>query len=105
MRLALPGGDGDVAEGVLVAGGAGHGARAPAAHVLVRRLVDERGLDEELVEVDARALRTGVGDGALDELAHHRGGRLTRELQELERLAGLTATDEIDHDTSLARTN
>src|SRR5262249_43312210 len=86
-------------------GRAPHRARPPTAHVLVGRLVDERGLDVERVEIDPGALRAGVRDRALDELFDDGRSALARELQELERLAGLTASDEIDHDTSFARTN
>ena len=82
---------------------AAHRAGAPAAHVLVRRLVDERRLDEERVDVDAGALRLGVGDGALDELLEDGRRRLLGELEQLQRLAGLTAADEVDDDARLAR--
>ena len=62
--LALAEDDGDVAHALLDTGRATHRAGAPAAHVLVRGLVDERRLDEEGVEVDAglcvRALATAL---------------------------------------------
>ena len=90
-------------EALLDAGRAAHGAGAPAAHVLVRRLVDERRLDEERVEVDAGALGPGVGDGALDDLLEDGGAALLGELEELQRLAGLTAPDEVDDNAGFAR--
>src|SRR5581483_500681 len=64
-RLALVQNDGDVAHALLDAGRATHRARAPAAQVLVRGLVDEGGLDVERVEVDAGVRGLGVGHGAL----------------------------------------
>ena len=92
-----------MAEALLDARRATHRAGAPAAHVLVRGLVDEGRLDEEAVDVDARALGLGVGDGALDELLDDGRAALLRELEELERLAGLTAADEVHDDARLAR--
>src|ERR1017187_8396550 len=96
--------DGDVTQAFLDACRTTHRPRTPTPHLLVRSLVHERRLDEEAVHVDARALRLGVGDGALDELLHDRGCGLLREFQQLQRLAGLTATDEINDDARFART-
>src|SRR5579883_2194694 len=101
-RSALAEDDGDVAEALLDARGATHRARAPATHVLVRGLVDEGGLHVERVDVHPRGVGLGVGDGALDELLDDGGGRLAGELEQLERLAGLTATDEVHDDTSFS---
>ena len=56
------------------------------------------------VEVDAGALRPGVRHGALDHLLEDGRARLLGELEELQRLAGLTAANEVDHDTGFART-
>jgi hypothetical protein len=94
-----------VAQALLDARGAAHGARAPAAHVLVGRLVDERRLHEERVEVDPGALRAGVRDRALEHLLEDGSTGLGGELEKLEGLAGLTATNEIDHHTGLTRTD
>ena len=55
------------------------------------------------VDVDAGALRLGVRDRALDELLDERRRGLARELEELERLARLTAADEIHDDARFAR--
>src|SRR5688572_570616 len=96
--------DRDVAHALLNARRAAHGARAPAAHVLVRGLVDEGCLDEERVDVDVRRRRAGVRDRALDELLEHRSARLAGELEELQCLASLTAANEVHYDTSLTRT-
>src|SRR5260221_11538405 len=88
--------DGDVAQTLLNPCRATHGARAPATHVLVRRLVDERGLHEERVEIDAGALRARVGHGAFDDLLQDGSARFLRELEELQRIAALTAATQVD---------
>src|ERR1700733_14075690 len=103
--LSLAEDDGDVAEALLDTRRPTHRARAPATHVLVRGLVDERGLDEESVDVDAGALRLGVGNGALDELLEDRSRGFVRELEQLQRLARLTAADEVHDDAGFARTD
>src|SRR5687767_5518492 len=95
--------DRDVADALLDLGRATHRARTPAAHVLVRCLVDEGGLDEERVEIDARARRARVRNGALDELLQDGRARLLGELEQLESLASLTAANEVNYDTCLAR--
>src|SRR5580658_2144160 len=103
--LSLAEDDRDVAGALLNARGAPHRARTPAAQVLVGRLVDERGLDEEAIDVDVRAARLRVRDGALDELLDEGRRRLPSELEQLQRLTRLTAADEIHDDTRLARTD
>src|SRR5580658_4671135 len=98
---ALAQDDGDVARTLLNPGGAPHGARAPAAEVLVGGLVDERRLDEQRVEIDAGALRSRVRDRALDDLLEDGCTARSRELEELESLTGLPPADEIDHHSGL----
>jgi len=75
----------------LDAGGAAHGTGAPAAHVLVRALVDRRLRDEERVDVLRRVRDPSVRDGALDYLEEHGGAGLGGELEQLERLGGVFA--------------
>src|ERR1700682_5723574 len=87
--------DRDVAETLLDTRGSAHCAWPPTTHVLVGSLVDERRLDEQAIDVDPRGLRLRVRHGALDELLDDRRGGLSRELEELQRLAGLTPADEI----------
>src|SRR5690349_496853 len=60
-------------------------AGTPAAHVLVRCHVGERGLDDEGVEVDVLVLLTGVRDRAVDDLRDDRSGGLPREAELVER--------------------
>src|SRR5882672_10404461 len=103
--LSLGENDGDVAEALLDPGRATHRARAPATHVLVGGLVDEGRLHEERVDIDAGGLGLGVGHRALDELLQDGRRGLVRELEELQRLAGLTAADEVHDDACLARTD
>jgi len=55
------------------------------------------------VEVYAGLLGASVGDSALDHLPEDGGAGLGGELEELEGLAGLTAANEVHHDTSLTR--
>src|SRR5262245_37309326 len=101
MNLSLSEDDGDVAEALLDARRAAHRAGAPAAQIFVRRFVDEGRLDEKRVEVDARLLGARVGDGALDDLLDDGRPGFARELEQLQRLAGLTASNEVDDHTSL----
>src|SRR5258708_30940879 len=103
--LSLAEDDRDVAQPLLDARRATHRAGAPAAQVLVGRLVDEGGLDVERVEVDPGIAGLRIGDGALDELLDDRSGGLAREFEHLKRFAGLTAADEIHDDPRFARTD
>src|SRR5580692_3868337 len=93
--LSLAEDDRDVTGALLDARSAPHRARPPATQVLVGGLVDEGRLDEEGVHVDVRAARLGVRDSALDELLDERRRGLPCELEQLERLTGLPAPDEI----------
>src|SRR5687767_12889128 len=95
--------DVDVADALGDAGGAPHGARTPAPHEAVGRLVDGRPGDEELVDVGPGAER--VRDGALDELLDDRGARLRRELKELDRFGRALAADEVDDHARFPRSD
>src|SRR5262245_23882796 len=80
-------------------------ARAEAAHVGVRSLVDGDLAHVERVDVDVGTLDLRVRDRARDELLHERRAGLVRELEKLQSLLGVASADEVHHHPRLTRAN